>query len=137
MTLWKNSSTLDKQNQLIEISLGNEHFSRYTLDVYDAIWYYYKKSRFFAQHNQTPYSRITQCQSHSFLNWNMEVYGTTLDMHMQTVKVSTLAYDISCFKCKARLREKLVDEFLHHLNTLINIRTQINRQHSRRYKYSL
>lgn len=83
------------------------------------------------------YSRITQCQSHSFLNWNMEVYGTTLDMHMQTVEVSTLAYDLSCFKCKARLREKLVDEFLYHLNTLINIRTQINRQHSRRYKYSL
>lgn len=54
-----------------------------------------KKSRFFAQHNQTPYSRITQCQSHSFLNWNMEVYGTTLDMHMQTVKVATLAYDLS------------------------------------------
>lgn len=48
------------------------------------------------------YSRITQCQSHSFLNWNMEVYGTTLDMHTQTVKVSTLAYDLSCFKCKAR-----------------------------------
>ncbi|XP_052688916.1 histone-lysine N-methyltransferase SETDB1-B-like isoform X2 [Crassostrea angulata] len=69
-----------------------------------------------------------------FQDWNMEVFGATLDM--QTVDVSTLADHLSRFYCEARPKGKLDDgddddndddEPLYHNNTLVNIRGAINR----------
>lgn len=91
--------------------------------------------------SNTRIQKLIQCQSlkHNllFLDWNMEVFGATLDM--QTVDVSTLADHLSRFYCEARPKGKLDDgdddgdndneddEPLYHNNTLVNIRGAINR----------
>ncbi|XP_062577797.1 uncharacterized protein LOC134239637 [Saccostrea cucullata] len=61
-----------------------------------------------------------------FIDWNIEVYGTSLDM--LTVDIPTLSNRLSKFYCSAMPKGKDDDDkSLYHKNSLINIRAAINR----------